>query len=111
MIKALQEIKEIEVLPLEESIKILRDIESEEQEKAGTDPVVVITIWNGLLDDVEANIPCKVIVLEYDKYVDARAEASAWAKFGGYDYSVRKWNVKADPQGINDVVQGVGGVT
>jgi len=38
MIKDLQAIKEIEVLPLEESMKILRG-EAEEQEQAGPEPV------------------------------------------------------------------------
>jgi hypothetical protein len=111
MIKDLQAIKEIEVLPLEESNKILQGIMADEQEQAGPEPVVVITIWNGLLDDVEANVPVKVIVLEHDKYEDTKAEhPDAWVEFGGYDYSVRKWDVQADPAGIGDVVQEVGGV-
>jgi len=111
MIKDLQAIKEIEVLPLEESMKILRGIEAEEQEQAGPEPVVVITIWNGLLEDVECNVPAKVIVLEHDKYVDPEQEyPDAWAEWGGYKYWYRKWNLTARAKEVAEVVADIGGL-
>lgn len=100
---------EIETIPLEESLKIMEEIHQEEvEEVGGGQPVIVITIWNGLLDDVECNLPARVIVLEHDHHTDPRIEGQAWADFGGHLYSVRKWQLEARTTAVREVVEEVG---
>jgi len=98
------EIQELKTEPLDESLKILSEIQAQEQ----AEPTIIITVWNGNLDDVESNVPLNVIVLEHDSHTDIPVHFKEWVNFGGYDYGVRKWEVKATPQAIADVVAEVG---
>ena len=95
------------VIPLDESLKILREIEGEERDKAVTEPVVLIWVWNGLVDDIEANFPCQVIRLEHDKYREIEGK---WIDRYGYKYQITRYEVEGEPARVAETVRDMGGL-
>jgi hypothetical protein len=57
-------------------------------------PTILISIYNGVIEDVSADRPCRVIILENDKYIDPRDyDGDAFVLWGETPTLLREWEV------------------
>jgi len=60
-------------------------------------PTILISIYNGVIEDVSADRPCRVIILENDKYLDPRDyDGDDFVLWGETPTLLREWEIPSE---------------
>ena len=80
-----------------EDARAILEKTTQKLDKSKTVPTILVSIYNGIFDQVVADRPCRVMILEDDKYLDRRDyDGDAFVIWGDQPTLLREWRVSEE---------------